>query len=92
VSGSGPGYIFAITEDLIDATIAEGLAPEVADRLARQMLLGSSKLLASKVKSAAALKSAVAGPKGTTEAGLSLSRLISQAVSAAHWRARELGD
>lgn len=99
VSGSGPGYVFAIAENLIEAAVAEGLEPAVADRLVRQMLLGSAKLFASTRKSATELKIAVASPKGTTEAGLSvlqnenaLARLISQTVKAAHARARELGD
>ncbi|ENN88413.1 pyrroline-5-carboxylate reductase [Rhizobium freirei PRF 81] len=99
ISGSGPGYVFAIAENLIDAAVEEGLEPEVADRLVRQMLLGSAKLFAATRRSATELKVAVASPKGTTQAGLSvlenenaLARLISQTVKAAHMRARELGN
>ncbi|WP_425537804.1 pyrroline-5-carboxylate reductase family protein [Pseudaminobacter soli (ex Li et al. 2025)] len=98
VSGSGPGFIFAIAEDLIEAAKAEGLSPEVADTLVRQTLFGSAMLLASTTKSAASLKVAVPSSKGTTEAGLSvlrhentLARLLCQTVRAAHQRARELG-
>ncbi|MEJ6783983.1 pyrroline-5-carboxylate reductase [Aminobacter sp. Piv2-1] len=98
ISGSGPGFVFAIAEDLISAAIAEGLAPEVADTLVRQMLLGSARLLVSSTKPPSSLKVAVTSPKGTTEAGLSvlqhektLALLLARAVRAAHERARELG-
>ncbi|MFE0013733.1 pyrroline-5-carboxylate reductase [Mesorhizobium sp. NPDC059054] len=99
VSGCGPGFIFAIAENLIEAAKSEGLSSEVADTLVRQMLFGSAMLLASTTRSPGSLKAAVASPRGTTEAGLAvlqhedvLARLLSRAVQAAHERAHELGS
>ncbi len=45
VAGSGPAYVFLVAEALIDAAVAEGLDRAVAERVVRQLLLGSATLL-----------------------------------------------
>ena len=42
LSGSGPAYLFYLAEAMIQAGIANGLEPSVADVLTRQTLLGAS--------------------------------------------------
>src|SRR5204862_5371680 len=45
VSGSGPAYVFYLAECLAEAGVAAGLAPELAERLARCTVAGSGELL-----------------------------------------------
>lgn len=98
VSGSGPAYVFLLTEALADAGIREGLPHDVAQRLARSTVSGAGALLRADKASPAELRRNVTSPGGTTEAALKvltaangLPKLIRQAVNAARRRARELG-
>ena len=68
LSGSGPAYVFLVAEALIDAGVAAGLPRDVADRLTRQTLLGSARLLAESDDGPG--RCAVTSPGGTTAAGL----------------------
>ena len=45
VAGSGPAYLFLVAEALIDSAVAEGLERPVAERVVRQLLVGSALLL-----------------------------------------------
>lgn len=81
LSGSGPAFVFLVAEALVDAGVSAGLPREIADRLTRQMLLGSARLLAGSDGGPEALRAAVTSPGGTTAAGLH--RLESAAVRAA---------
>jgi len=97
VSGSGPAYVFLLVEALAAAARAQGLAPDVSMRLARQTVIGSGALLLSDPASAEELRRAVTSPKGATEAALKvlmakdgMTRLIDRAVDAARKRAKEL--
>ena len=98
LSGSGPAYLFHLAEALTAAGIAEGLAPEVADALTRQTLLGAATLLSESGEDPAVLRSNVTSPGGTTEAGLAvfaeadLIALVGKVVQAATQRSRELGS
>jgi pyrroline-5-carboxylate reductase len=99
VSGSGPAYVFLMVEALAAAGAAEGLAPDVALRLARVMVQGAGALLAADPAAPEDLRRAVTSPKGTTEAALKvlmakngLSPLIRRAVAAARKRGAELGS
>jgi len=98
LSGSGPAYVFHLAEALIAAATTQGLAPDVADRLARQTLLGASRLLAESGEDPAILRQNVTSPGGTTAAGLAVfddadfMGLIDRVVAAAADRSRELGD
>lgn len=97
LSGSGPAYLFHLAEALTAAGIAEGLAPETADALTRQTLLGAAALLSESGEDPAVLRSNVTSPGGTTAAGLAvfveadLVSLVGRVVQAAAQRSRELG-
>ncbi len=97
VSGSGPAYVFLLTECLAEAGVEAGLAPELAMRLARATVVGSGELLRQSAEDPAALRQAVTSPGGTTEAALEvligpggLQRLMTRAVAAAAARSRAL--
>ena len=97
VSGSGPAYVFHLAEALTAAGIAQGLAPEVADTLTRQTLLGAATLLSDSGEDPAQLRINVTSPGGTTQAGLEVmaerdfTGLIAAVVAAATARSVELG-
>lgn len=98
VSGSGPAYVFLLTEALEEAGAELGLAPDIAARLARSAAIGAGALLKSDMRTAHDLRVAVTSPKGTTEAALAvldgddqlLRALMTKAVTVAARRAGEL--
>jgi pyrroline-5-carboxylate reductase len=98
VSGSGPAYVFYLTECLAAAGRAAGLPNDVAERLARATVEGAGALLASEPEtSPAQLRVNVTSPGGTTAAALDvlmgeegLEDLMERAVLAAARRAHEL--
>jgi pyrroline-5-carboxylate reductase len=97
LSGSGPAYVFLLAEALTAAGVARGLAPEVADTLTRQTLLGAATLLSASGEDPAVLRADVTSPGGTTAAGLAvfvegdLHGLVDRVVAAATARSVELG-
>ncbi len=95
VSGSGPAYVFHLIEALARAGEAEGLAPDLALRLARATVAGAGALAQETGEDPAQLRRDVTSPNGTTQAGLEvlmaeLPDLIARTVRAATARAREL--
>ena len=98
VSGSGPAYVFYLTECLAEAGIAAGLPPDTALRLARATVEGAGELLFRTPESpASALRVDVTSPGGTTAAALEvlmandgLAPLLARAVAAARQRAEAL--
>lgn len=97
LSGSGPAYVFLMTEALIEAGVLAGLGREVSRRLVVGTLLGSSRMLSESGTDPAELRAAVTSPGGTTAAGLRMleakgvrSAFI-EAVAAAVERSRQLG-
>jgi len=98
ISGSGPAYVFYLTECLTDAGTALGLPPEVAARLARATVEGAGELLFRSRESAPAeLRESVTSRGGTTAAALEvlmaqdgLAPLIERAAKAAKQRAEAL--
>jgi len=98
VSGSGPAYVFYLAECLADAAVKSGLAPALAQQLARATVAGSGELLQRSDLGADALRRNVTSPGGTTFAALQvlmaekggLSDLMREAVAAAARRSREL--
>jgi pyrroline-5-carboxylate reductase len=96
VTGSGPAYVFAFAEGLIEAARSVGLPADRVPGMVSELLLGSATLLAER-GDAAALRIAVTSPGGTTAAGLGeferlgLDAMIAAAVEAARDRGRELG-
>jgi pyrroline-5-carboxylate reductase len=97
LSGSGPAYVFHLMEALSAAGQANGLAPEVAEKLALQTVLGAAVMARETGVAFAELRRQVTSPKGTTEAGLNTLAeggfvdLIGRAVTRATERGRELG-
>ena len=96
VAGSGPAYIFLVAEALTDAAVAEGMSRPVAERVIRQLLLGSATLL-DREGDPVVLRQRVTSPGGTTAAGLAVLEELGvrpafgAAVRAATERSRELG-
>jgi pyrroline-5-carboxylate reductase len=99
VSGSGPAYVFYMTECLAAAGAKAGLAPELAMQLARATVSGAGELMRVTGMPAATLRQNVTSPKGTTHAALQvlmaengLGPLMDGTVAAATRRARELAS
>lgn len=98
VSGSGPAYVFLMIEALAAAGEAEGLAPDLALRLARATVAGAGRLAESTDRNPGLLRVDVTSPGGTTAAALEvlmnevdgLPPLMSRAVAAAAARSRAL--
>ena len=97
VSGSGPAYVFLLTECMADAGVEAGLPRDLAEQLARVTVQGAGALMAQSDDPAAKLRENVTSPGGTTEAALAelmkdpgLCGLMKQAVAAAVRRSREL--
>jgi pyrroline-5-carboxylate reductase len=97
VSGSGPAYVFHLAACLAEAGVAAGLAPDLAQRLARATVAGAGELLHRSELDAATLRRNVTSPGGTTAAALEvlmaergLPGLMRDAVAAATRRSREL--
>jgi pyrroline-5-carboxylate reductase len=97
VSGSGPAYVFLLIECMAEAGVAAGLPAELAQRLARATVVGSSELARLSDEAAAQLRKNVTSPGGTTAAALEvlmgengLAPLMTRAVAAAARRSREL--
>jgi pyrroline-5-carboxylate reductase len=95
-AGSGPAYVFFIAEALTDAAVGEGLDRSTAERVVRQLLLGSATLL-DREGDPTRLREEVTSPGGTTAAGLAVlvdrdvRGAVAEAVQAATSRSRELG-
>ena len=100
VSGSGPAYVFYLTECLAEAGRSVGLDADLAMRLARATVSGSGELLHRSELDAGTLRQNVTSPGGTTAAALAvlmrddggLKALMREAITAAHKRGRALGQ
>lgn len=97
LSGSGPAYIFNLTESMAAAGQKIGLPEEVAATLARETVIGAAKLMEASDETPATLRKNVTSPNGTTQAALDvlmgeagLSPLMQRAIRAAFARAKEL--
>lgn len=94
LSGSGPAYVFHMIEAMAAAGAAQGLAPDLALRLARATVAGAG-ALAMEGGDPAELRRDVTSPNGTTQAGLEvlmaeLPDLMARTVAAAADRSRAL--
>ena len=99
VSGSGPAYVFYLTECLAAGGVAAGLPQDVAMQLARATVAGAGELMRVSGQPAATLRQNVTSPKGTTHAALQvlmaengLEPLMKKAIDAATRRSRELAS
>lgn len=97
LAGSGPGFVYRFIEALAEGGSALGLAPDLAERLAVQMVEGAACLAADAGIAPAELARRVASKGGTTEAGLevldenrALADLVKQCLRSATERSREL--
>jgi pyrroline-5-carboxylate reductase len=99
VSGSGPAYVFYLTECLAAAGEKAGLPKDLAVQLARATVAGAGELMRQSGIDAATLRQNVTSPKGTTFAALEIlmaadgmQPLFDKAVEAAARRSRELAS
>jgi pyrroline-5-carboxylate reductase len=97
LSGSGPAYVFYLTECLTEAGKKLGLPEDLATRLARATVAGAGELMRQSGLPAAILRQNVTSPKGTTHAALQvlmaengMMELFAEALAAAEKRSREL--
>ena len=97
LAGSGPAYIFRMIEALTEAGVKQGLTPETAERLVKQVVAGAGRMALESEHPPAELRRRVTSPGGTTAAGLQVLdqraflRTISETVDAAVKRSVELG-
>lgn len=96
LSGSGPAYFFLLAELMMQAAVAQGLAPEAARLLAVGTLQGAGALARLSDGDLARLRAEVTSKAGTTEAALNafaaadLRGIVERAMQAAAQRSREL--
>ena len=98
ISGSGPAYVFYLTEALTQAAKTLGLSDENAEKLAKATVVGSAGLMEESSEMPAVLRQNVTTPNGTTAAALEVlmnpqsgfEPLMCQATKAAEQRSREL--
>lgn len=98
VSGSGPAYVFEFTAAMAEAGVAAGLPKDVAEKLARQTVIGAGLLLQASDEHPEELRRQVTSPGGTTQAALEqftedkLRDIVRHAVIAAKQRSIELAQ
>lgn len=97
LSGSGPAYLFLLTEAMARAGERAGLPSGLARSLARETVVGAAALMAATDEDPAQLRADVTSPGGTTAAALRVlmddeqwASRVDQAVAAAAARSREL--
>jgi pyrroline-5-carboxylate reductase len=98
ISGSGPAYIFYMTECMTAAAMELGLPADIAEQLARATVAGAGELMRATGTPAGVLRENVTSPKGTTHAALQvlmadgdgMKQLMVRATAKAEQRSREL--
>lgn len=96
LSGSGPAYVFYLTEALADAGKQLGLSEDQAQLLARRTIIGAAELLKQSPDSPAELRRKVTSPGGFTEAAIGhlqqhrFAALVADALAAAEVRGKAL--
>ena len=99
-SGSGPAYYFFLTECLSLIAQDMGLSRENADKLSRQVAIGSSDIMKSSNESVSSLREKVTSKGGTTEAALNVLmnpnkefyNILKKAIEKAYKRGEELSN
>ena len=96
--GSGPAYVYAFMEGLIDAGVTLGLTRAQATSMVAGLVSGSALMAEAEGAHPTLLKEMVTSPGGTTIAGLNaldehrFKFALSQAVQAAARRSKELAE
>ncbi|MDO5698659.1 MAG: pyrroline-5-carboxylate reductase [Dermatophilus congolensis] len=97
VSGSGPAYVFALAEAMIDGGVMLGLTRQVATQLALETVLGAATMLTESDTHPTLLREQVVSPGGTTAAALrefsrgGLHSTVLAGMEACHARSKALG-
>ena len=99
-SGSGPAYYFFLTECLSFVAQEMGLNPIDADKLSRQVAIGSSDIMKDSNDSLSNLREKVTSKGGTTEAALEVLmspdkeffNIFKRAVNKAYKKSKELSN
>jgi pyrroline-5-carboxylate reductase len=99
VAGAGPAYVARFIAALTKAGQKRGLSEEIAATIARETVLGTAWMAATRNEDMDSIARRVASPKGTTEAGLAvldrdhvLDELIAVTIEAAGRRGAELAE
>ncbi|MFN2484817.1 MAG: pyrroline-5-carboxylate reductase [Candidatus Limnocylindria bacterium] len=98
LSGTGPTYLFAVMEALVDAGVHLGFPRELAHDLVAETLVGSSEYARHTGLHPAQLRNAVTSPGGTSAAAIyelekgRVRTVFSDAVWSAYRRTLELGE
>jgi pyrroline-5-carboxylate reductase len=98
LSGTGPTYLFAVMEALVDAGVHMGFPRELAHDLVVETLIGSAEYAAASELHPAQLRNLVTSPGDTSAAAIyelekgRLRTVFSDAVWAAYRRTLELGE
>jgi len=98
LSGSGPAYVFAFVEALVQAGERLGLPPHQAQMLASQTVKGAALMLSESGDLPSALRERVTSKGGTTAAALAtlqdggFNTLIERALRAAYQRSIEISQ
>lgn len=98
LSGTGPTYLFAVMEALIDAGVHLGFSRDLAHDLVVETLVGSAEYAKRSELHPAQLRNLVTSPGGTSAAAIyelekgRIRTVLSDAVWAAYRRTLELGE
>jgi pyrroline-5-carboxylate reductase len=98
VAGSGPAYLFYLTESMTNAAIALGFDDDTARRIVEQTITGSAALLEASDDDAQTLRAKVTSKHGTTHAATTtlddhqVMEIVIKALTAARDRGIELGS
>ncbi len=99
LSGCGPAYVFLLAEAMANAGENEGLAPDLALKLAKETIIGAASLMQDDPRHPSELRDSVTSKSGVTEAALDvlmdgegIPTLMRKAVRAAANRERTLSN
>lgn len=98
VSGSGPAYVYAFIEGLMNYAIGRGMSPEAAKIFSAQTVLGAAKMALTSSESPQKLKQNVCSPGGTTIEAvkvldeLGFERIIAKAARACEDKSKKLSE
>lgn len=98
VSGSGPAYVYAFIDALMNYAIECGMSPEQGKIFAAQTVLGAAKMVMQSADSPQKLKQSVCSPNGTTIEAIKVldkkgfDSIIKDAAKACEERSRQIAD